>query len=138
MNVFADSSALAKRYVADENSEEFDQLLGRATNLTVSVLCLPEIVSALCRRRREKLLTPTQYRVAKDALESDFTDITVVQITDEIIVGSVRILEAHSLRASDAIHIASAQTWGAELFVSADERQCKAAKGLGLQVVRLG
>jgi predicted nucleic acid-binding protein len=47
MNLFADSSALAKRYIADETSDDFDALLLRAASLSVSVLCVPEIISAL-------------------------------------------------------------------------------------------
>ena len=78
MNLFADSSALAKRYIADEKSEEFEALLQGADSLAVSVLCLPEIISALCRRRRERFLTRSQYLAAKTALELDLTDATAM------------------------------------------------------------
>jgi predicted nucleic acid-binding protein len=91
MNLFADSSALAKRYIADERSEQVDALLYDATNLTVSVLCLPEIISALCSRRRERSLTLKQYSTAKEALEADLVDATVIQMTDEVILKSVDI-----------------------------------------------
>jgi len=137
VNIFADSSALAKRYFADETSEAFDELLQRATSLTVSVLCLPEIISALCRRRRERGITAAQYATAKRALESDLADATVIQITDEVILGCVQLLEANPLRSSDAIQIASALAWHADAFVSADARQCAAAKASGLSVVKI-
>lgn len=137
MNVFVDSSVLAKRYIADEQSEEVDKLLERATNLAVSVLCLPEIISALCRRRRERFLKPSEYAAARTALESDLADATVIQIVDEVLLRSVEVLEANPLRASDAIHISSALLWRADIFVSSDARQCMAAKASGLEVVRL-
>ena len=137
MNLFADSSVLAKRYIADEKSDAFDQLLQRATSLTVSVLCLPEIVSALCRRRRERVLTQVQYSSARNALEADLADATVIQTTDEVILSCVRLLETSPLRSSDAIQIASALAWHADLFVSADARQCAAARVAGLNVVKL-
>ncbi|HLQ78946.1 MAG TPA: type II toxin-antitoxin system VapC family toxin [Terriglobia bacterium] len=137
MNLFADSSALAKRYIADERSDDFDQLLQRATGLSVSVLCVPEIISALCRRRRERALTPAQYTAAKKALESDIADVAVIQITDEVLLGCVRLLETNPLRSSDAIQIASALAWHSDIFVSADARQCAAAKTSGLSVVKL-
>jgi len=137
VNLFADSSALAKRYVADETSEEFEKLLQRATSLTVSILCLPEILSALCRRRQERILTPSQYAAAKDALEADLADTTVIQTTDDVIVNCARLLEANPLRASDAIQIASALEWHADVFASADVRQCDAARKSGLDVVKL-
>lgn len=137
VNLFADSSALAKRYIADEKSDEFDALLQRASGLTVSVLCLPEIISALCRRRREKLLSPAHYAASKTALEADLADATVLQMTDEVALETIRLLETYPLRSSDAIQIASALVWRSELFVSADAKQCTAARSAGLEVVRL-
>jgi predicted nucleic acid-binding protein len=137
LNLFADSSALAKRYIEDERSGALDELLSGASSLTVSVLCLPEIISAMCRHRRERFLTVAQYSMAKTSLESDISGMTVIQITDEVLAGSVRLLETHTLRSSDAIHLASALVWGADSFVSADARQCVAARSAGLEVVRL-
>ena len=137
MNLFADSSALAKRYIADEQSDQLDEVLQRATSLAVSVLCLPEIISALCRRRRERFITRTQYAAAKTFLESDLADTAIVQIVHDVLLRSAILLEAHPLRASDAIQIASALAWRADAFVSADLRQCAAAKTAGLNVIRL-
>jgi hypothetical protein len=45
--------------------------------------------------------------------------------------------EGWSPRPADALHIASAAGWSADLFVSADEWQCAAARGYGLQVEEL-
>jgi predicted nucleic acid-binding protein len=137
VNLFADSSALAKRYIADEKSDDFEELLQRATSLTVSILCLPEIISALCRRRRERDLTSAQYAACKSALEADLADATVIQITDEVTLTCIRLLETNSLRSSDAIQIASALAWHADIFASADARQCAAARACGLDVVKL-
>jgi hypothetical protein len=137
VNLFADSSALAKRYIADEKSGRFDELLQRTDGLAVSVLCLPEIISALCRRRRERLLNDSQYKAAKRALEADLADAAVIAMTDEVLLGGIDLLESNSLRASDAMQISSALVWGADVFASADARQCTAAKGAGLDVIRL-
>jgi len=137
VNLFADSSALAKRYIADEKSEELEGLLQSSDSMAVSVLCLPEIISALCRRVRERFLTKSQYAAAKAALESDLADATVIAMADEVLLGGVRLLESYTLRASDAIQISSAIAWQADVFTSADARQCAAAKAVGLKVVRL-
>jgi predicted nucleic acid-binding protein len=137
VNLFADSSALAKRYIADEKSEELDILLQSSKSLAVSLLCLPEIISALCRRRRERFLTRPQYSAAKAALEADLADAAVIALIDEVLLQSIRPLESFPLRASDAIQISSALVWQADMFVSADARQCAAAKAAGLQVVAL-
>ena len=137
MNLFADSSALAKRYIADEKSEDLDGLLEGANNLAVSVLCLPEIISALCRRLRERFLTRAQYAAAKAALEADLADAAVIGMIDEVVLGGISLLESYPVRASDAIQISSAMVWRADIFASADGRQCAAAKAAGLKVVLL-
>jgi len=137
MNLFCDSSALAKRYIADETSDDLDKLLQGSSNLAVSVLCLPEIISGLCRRLRERSLTKSQYAQAKAALEADLADTSVITMTDEVLLDGIRLLETHPLRASDAIQISSALAWRADAFASADARQCAAAKAAGLKVFRL-
>jgi predicted nucleic acid-binding protein len=52
LNVFFDSSALAKRYIEEKGSDQVQAILSSASALAVSVICVPEIVSALCRRRQ--------------------------------------------------------------------------------------
>ena len=56
INVFLDSSALAKRYVQETGSERVEEILADATSLGLSVIALTEVISALCRRRREAAL----------------------------------------------------------------------------------
>jgi len=137
VNLFIDSSVLAKRYLADEKSAEFDELLAGARSLGVSVLCLPEIVSGLCRRRRERFISPAQYAAAKKALQADLRDAAVIQIVDEVLFRAIQLLETDPLRTADAIHVASALVWQADVFASADVRQCAAAKRSGLRVKQL-
>ena len=137
MNVFFDSSALAKRYVEEAGSDRVQDILSSATSLTVSVLCISEIVSALCSRRREQRLSQQQYLSAKQALFADVEDMNIVNLTNQVIVRAVEILERWPVRSSDSIHVASAAEWSAQLFVSADERQCTAARSYGLQVEEL-
>jgi predicted nucleic acid-binding protein len=137
LNVFLDSSALAKRYVQEVGSERLDEILLSASWLGVSMICVPEIVSALCRRRRERRLSQQQYVTAKKAFFDDIEDSSIIVVTDQIAARAVELLERWPLRSSDSIHIASAAEWGAELFVSADEKQCAAARGYGLRVEEL-
>lgn len=137
MNVFLDSSALAKRYVQEPGSDRLEEILSSASSLGVSVICLSEVVSALCRRRRERKLSRQQYLKAKQALLEDIEDASVINVTDQVMARAVELLERWPLRSSDALHIASAAEWSAELFVSADERQCTAARRCGLQAEEL-
>jgi len=137
VNVFLDSSALAKRYVEEPGSNRLEEILSSASSLGVSVICVSEVVSALCRRRREGNLSRQEYLKAKQALFEDIEESSVVNVTDRVLSRAVELLERWPLRSSDSLHIASAAEWSAELFISADERQCAAARGYGLQVERL-
>ena len=137
MNVFLDSSALAKRYVQEPGSDHLEEFLTSASSLGISVIGLSEVVSALCRRRRESKLTRQQYLKAKQALFEDIEDASVIHITDQVMARAVDLLERWPLRSSDALHVASAAEWSAELFVSADEKQCAAARRYGLHVEEL-
>ena len=134
MNVFFDSSALAKRYVQEPGSDRVEEILSLASSLGVSVICISEVVSALCRCRRERKLSQQQYLKAKRALFEDIEDASIIHLTDAVIVRAVELLERWTVRSSDSLHVASAAEWSAELFVSGDERQCKAARGYGLKV----
>jgi uncharacterized protein len=46
----------------------------------------------------------------------------------------VALLEQFPLRSADALHVACASALSTDLFVSADDRQCKAARAHGLRV----
>ena len=137
MNLFLDSSALAKRYVQGPGSDRLEEILSSASSLGISVICVSEIVSALCRRRRERKLSAQEYVKAKRALFEDVEDSSVVSVTSQVVARAVQLLERWPLRSSDALHIASAAEWSADLFVSADERQCAAARAYGLRVEQL-
>lgn len=134
LNVFFDSSALAKRYIDEKGSDRVQVVLSSASALAVSVICVPEIVSALCRRRRERKLSAEEYRSAKAAMLADIDDATVLALTEEVIARALALLEQFPLRSADALHIACASEWSTDLFVSADDRQRQAAKACGLRV----
>jgi predicted nucleic acid-binding protein len=137
LNVFFDSSALAKRYVEEAGSDRVDAILSAAAALGVSVICVPEIVSALCRRRRERRLSNDEYVDAKRTLFLDLQDASIIGMTDQVIARSVELLERWPLRSFDSLHIACAAEWSAQLFVSGDKRQCRVARAYGLRVEEL-
>ncbi len=132
MKTFFDSSAFAKRYVDEVGSQVVDSRCQEATEVALSVLCVPEILSALNRRLREDLLTPQEYAEAKQYLSQDIRDAVIVNLVPQVVSTCMKILEANPVRAADALQIACALEWETELFVSADKRQISAAKKAGL------
>jgi uncharacterized protein len=133
VRTFFDSSSFAKRYIEEKGSQLVDDICQEATELSISMICIPEIISALNRRIREKNLSLKDYHIIKQALSDDVRDILIINLTEEVISTSTRLLETYALRAMEALHIACALEWGADLFVSADKQQIGAAGKAGLQ-----
>ncbi len=127
MKLAIDSSSFAKRYVQEVGSDKLDRLLKNASELAFCVILVPEIVSGLNRRLREQVITIADYRAVKKQLLDDVRDATVLQITPSVVSRSVKLLEGNVLRALDALHVACALEWQADLFVTSDKRQFKAA-----------
>lgn len=137
MRVFFDSSAFAKRYIDEEGTQEVLALCEQATELAISVIAIPELISAFCRLQRERKLSATQYRRLKSDLTADIVDALICDTTPQVVAHSMKVLENHPLRGMDAIHVGAALVSRAEVFVSADIKQCTAARALGLKVVFL-
>lgn len=133
MKTFFDSSAFAKRYIDEKGSSVVDDICQDTDELALCVICIPEIISALNRRVREKHIAPSDYNAAKTHLIDDVRDAEIINLTDDVVAHSLSILEHNAIRAMDALHVASAQAWGADLFVSSDKNQVKAAQKQGIK-----
>ena len=106
----------------------------RATEIGLASIVLPEIISAFCRLRRESLVSDVQYRQLKSSLLVDIEDAALCDLAPTALAQTISALENNTLRAMDAIHIGSAVILKADVFVSADKRQCEAAVQAGLRV----
>jgi predicted nucleic acid-binding protein len=133
VKMFFDSSAFAKRYIDEAGSDVVEKCCLEATDLALCIICVPEILSALNRRVRERAISKTDYGRLKRHLLEDVRDATIVNLTPDVMAQAVKALERSPLRAADAMHIAAAEEWGADMFVSADQRQLSAARAVGLR-----
>ena len=137
MRTFFDSSCLAKRYIQEQGSGKVEALLAEATEAAVSLICPPEITSALSRLRRHSSISAAQYDTAKKALFEDIEDMSVCAITIPVVHVAIDLIERYPLRTMDALHVACALEWQADLFVSSDRRQLAAAAESGLRVLQV-
>lgn len=134
MRTYFDSSTLLKRYIEEPGSDQVRQKWIEATEVIVSALCAPEVVSAFVRLKREKKLNEETYRLLKRHFILDMGQASVEAIDDETLRESIRCLEKTGIKASDAVHLATALRTDCELFLSADIRQQEAARVMGLKV----
>ena len=133
MRVFFDSSAFVKRYVNETGTDAVLHWCDQATEIILSGIALPELISSFCRLQREGRITETQYRQLKSLLLADIEDAAIGDLTPVVIAHAIASLEGNVRRGMDAIHIGSALALKADLFVSSDRRQLDAAARSGLR-----
>ncbi|MBN1447369.1 MAG: type II toxin-antitoxin system VapC family toxin [Bacteroidetes bacterium] len=138
MRIFLDSSAYAKRFVEEEGSAMVTAFCEDADDLGLSILCLPEIMSALNRLKRNGTIDQREYALVRRHIHADLRDADIVNLTGDVIRETLRILEHSHVRTAEALPIACAVLWDADLFVSANRRQLQAAGRAGLSVRVVG
>jgi len=134
VRVYFDTSAFVKRYVREEGTDTVLKWCDHATEIILSGIALPEIISAFCRLHREAKITEAQYRQLKSALLVDIEDAVICDLAPAVLAPAISSLETNVLRGMDAIHIGSAVALKADVFISSDKRQLDAATRMGLRV----
>ena len=134
---YFDASALAKWYIEAPETALVKRLLD-APGAT-SRLSMVEVPSAIIRRAREARTPAEQRDRALHALSRDVGDLLIVELAPEVVLAANGILTRNTLRAADAIHLASCASLCHELdadvpFVAFDARLREAAIAEGLTV----
>jgi len=137
MRVYFESSAFAKRYVQEAGTPQVLDWCERASELALSVIVVPELMAAFRRLLREGRLDEAQYQQLKGDLMADIADALICDTSRQVVQKAIDVIETCPLRGMDAIHIGAALACSAEAFVSANARQCHAARQLGLQVIEV-
>jgi uncharacterized protein len=138
--IYIDSSALAKLYVPEAESERLDKFLRGRRDLIISDLAITEVISATARRKRDNLLTVKQASDIRAALLADAQggSFRRVDLSPAIHREAERIsLSAEStvLRTLDALHIALALCGPADRLITFDLRMADAAALYGLDII---
>ena len=138
MSVYIDTSALAKWYVQESFSDEFDQYIQASGNPVISRLAMVELRCLLARRRRAGALSEQHEAEALRTFEEDIRlgYLAIVSMQDRDFAQASDLIEKLKtlpLRTLDALHLATAINAGHERFATADRVQAQAAQALGLQ-----
>jgi predicted nucleic acid-binding protein len=134
MRIFFDTSALAKRYVRENGSDAVNELFAHSKGICVSIICLPEMFSALNRLRRERAIDHDQYNEIKSTILAEFRNFQICELAPGTVAQAVSLLEQYPLRALDALQLACALHLKNIMFVSSDQQQMKVARSLRLKV----
>lgn len=141
MNVpYIDTSALAKWYLNEPQSEEFEDFISNQPGAAISRLGVVEFRCLLARRRRAGEIN----RKTEDSVQRAFDDdirqgvLEVYPLEDLHAVaaaGLIARLPGQPLRTLDALHLAIAMERSTKVLATADRVMAAAGKSLGLQVV---
>lgn len=132
MTTYVDSSALLKRYVAEDDSAVADALLGADPTLVTARHTIVEV-----RRNLTRLLDGDDLALARAAFASDLGAVSIVELDADTCQAAASIAETVGVRTLDALHLAAAQRVAEPglRFLTFDSRQGGAARQLGLEVV---
>lgn len=143
---FVETSALAKRYIAETGSAWLRSLLDPSTGCSIYVVRVTavEIIAAVTRRERGGTLTSTDATTARQAFRSDLaTTYQVIEVTPALADRAMLLAEKHGLRGYDAIQLAAglevhvrylATGLPVVTFVSSDTELNAAAMAEGLPI----
>lgn len=141
--IYIDTSALAKRYLREPGSDEFDDFLGHLLSVSISRLTVVELRCLLGRRRRNRDIDAGVERYAAAAFEDDIAQgfLEVHPLEDRHALGARDLLirlATVPLRTLDALHLAIATAIGADAVATADDTFEAAAALLRLRVEWFG
>jgi predicted nucleic acid-binding protein len=135
--LYLDASALVKLYLPEPESDTLDKALQGRNDLLISDLSITEIVSAISRRRRERVLSAVSCarlhrKILADVEEGIYSRSDLTSETHREAERFLLAVDDLALRAADALHLALASLSGAAAIVTFDLRLSKAAIRIGL------
>ena len=105
---FWDSSAIVPLMIEEEETAYCLKTLSDDQEMLIWCLSKVEIISALCRRLRDKAISDTDFQMAKGRLHDLLERAYEVRAIEKVRDRALRLLEVHPLRAADACQLASA------------------------------
>lgn len=139
IQVYLDASALVKRYVAEDGSDAVADLLNAAEYQAASIVTEAELPAALGRATRVGAISERDGQAALKVWEEDREELLWIQLPQNTAQQAGKLAWQDGLRGYDAIHLATALWWqanlGQELVVATYDRELwRAAKKHGLSV----
>jgi predicted nucleic acid-binding protein len=139
MSLYADTSALVKKYVQEAGSEQVIAFFDQHPLIGTAVLTQAEVASALSKAMRSGWVDESAILTAWQDFLTHWPAYIRLPVSAGIVEHAAAIAQQHGLRAYDAIHLASALAWGdvigdEVIFACYSQNLAKAAEQEGLQV----
>ncbi len=139
MILYLDTSALLKRYVAEQGSVEVAALIAQATVVGTCMIARAEMSAALAKAVRMGTLISNDADMALQVFRNDWPHLARIQVTETVVSRADGLAWGLGLRGNDAVHLASALWWrdvlGEDIVFEAFDlklRQAAVVSGLGM------
>lgn len=111
MILYMDTSALTKRYIYEQGSDEVIGWMGTADMIGTALITRVELVATITRAIRGKRLPEKDAIEMLDEFRANWLNFQHVNIDDALIVRADGLASSFALRGYDAVHLACALTW---------------------------
>lgn len=111
MIVYLDASALVKRYVAEQGSEEVNRLVRGADSVVTNLISRAEVAAAVMRASRIGIISVADAGKAVAQFRSEWGSLQRLPVTEATVERADRLVGHHDLRGYDAVHMAAALMW---------------------------
>ena len=140
MNLYLDTSALIKRYIREQGTDEVNLWVAEAEITATSIITIAEANAALARAARMKNISHQTGEAAGRLLREQWPRTIKTPITERTVARAAELAWALGLRGYNAVHLASAELWQISLgipvrLVTYDNQLAVGARQLGLDVL---
>jgi predicted nucleic acid-binding protein len=137
MILYLDSSALVKRYIAEEESASVENAIALANVHCTAAITQAEVVAALSRAIRVGKLTLPAAQGALRSFRLQWRDFVRLPVSDQVCDLAADYAWQFGLRGYDAVHLAAARAWADAMgspvtFATFDRGLWDAAPRVGL------
>ncbi len=108
MILYLDTSALLKRYFREPFSEAVSLKWTQSEAIVISSVAYAETMATIFRKKRESGLSNRVVQKIMATFQRDWRGFIHVEVTDDLNEYIDQVVQNHSLRGFDAIHLASA------------------------------
>lgn len=139
--LYVDTSALFKRYVQEDESDEVLERMEDAPAVGTALITRVEVAAALAQAVRQQRMGRDDARAAETEFLDEWDAFTRIGMTNAFAERAGELAWKHDLRAYDAAQLAAALAWKDEMaetddeivFACFDRELCEAAAAEGLE-----
>lgn len=140
MILYLDTSALAKRYLAEAGSADVKQWLQQARPIATGLITRAELAAAIHRAGRLGWINAAEYTAALNLFRAEWELLGRLPVSEATVRRADELAGRHGLRGFDAIHLACALLFQEALgqavtMVTYDRLLWQAASAEGLAVL---